>query len=150
MAYVEEEAEGSPADFARFLFDRHQTPPGEIVYYDEAFRDVNVYFKALCEIYVYGIKLYNGLELGDPLPDIDALDPQTHAFVAQRFETHLKLRIIMTRARGIPGGAGPNIWEHGHTLEQCWYHNTVRGISLRIESVRGRSAGSGPPLRQCA
>lgn len=128
MAYREEEAEGDTLEFAKFLFDRHKPPQGEVIYYDDSFRDIRVYFRALCEIYVYGIKILNGLPYDEPLPEIETLDPITPEFVAQRFTDHLRITPIMT----ICTPQDQPSWQYGQTLEECVYYDSFRGITLKF------------------
>ena len=86
--------EGDAIELARFVFDERSAPGPVVLDLETAISTVPERFRFLCDLYITGAKLYNGLAPTDDFADLLLARKSTHAFLAKRM--HAALSVVPT------------------------------------------------------
>ena len=88
-----ESREGNVSALAEFLFDEHKDP-GRVVLEDFD-GDVVLLFQFLCDLYIRGVKQYNGFEPEDEIACLFLLRKSTDTFMQERMQSALGVKPML-------------------------------------------------------
>lgn len=93
--------EGTIEELGAYIYNEHSNPG--IVPLDfnmeelaQGRGDLVAVFHLLCELYIIGTKIYNGLDTQQPLPSLDTLRPSTIDFLAERTASTIGFKPTLT------------------------------------------------------
>jgi len=83
MSNLEEEGDGDVLGLARYVFSE-QRQPGKVVIIENRPETAAALFQLLCDLYICGAKVYNGMDPGDHIQQMADLRDSTLGFLRER------------------------------------------------------------------
>jgi len=132
------ECEGTLDQLAHAVFSGAADPGYFKIFGDEAPSEVTDLFNLLCELYIMGAKIHNGVIIADQLPALDKLRSDTTTFLRERMTTAFGVVPTLGPAPEPPDPASPAQYKQciRSKLEDCWLVNLRLGTRLSFTFAR--------------